>query len=112
MRTLIIIALAVLASEAQAQGLLPPKEYDRPYKGELELIRARDQAEVRARCDQRINFGKHAIACASAWPRLNQCRIIMLSDEDIVALGYDPVVVMRHEIGHCNGWSSLHTGAR
>jgi hypothetical protein len=28
------------------------------------------------------------------------------------AAGHDPDIILRHEIGHCNGWGPNHEGAR
>jgi hypothetical protein len=31
--------------------------------------------------------------------------------EIVRAAGYIPAIVLRHEIGHCNGWPKEHPGA-
>lgn len=41
--------------------LLPPLEYDHPFKGAVELVRMKTQAEVRAACPP--NAWTHALAC-------------------------------------------------
>jgi hypothetical protein len=69
--------------------LLPPAEYDRPYRGTLSVIRLDTRAEVTARC------GWGAIACARE--DRGYCEVIMFRDETRES-------VLRHEIGHCNGW--------
>jgi hypothetical protein len=32
----------------------------------------------------------------------------MIPDETIIRRGLDPLVVSRHEQGHCNGWMDDH----
>ncbi len=39
------------------------------------------------------------------------CRITIVSDAVAISLGYDPKILLRHEMGHCNGWRG-HPGAR
>ena len=40
------------------------------------------------------------------------CTIHIVDDKVIRAAGYEPDVIRRHEIGHCNGWPADHRGAR
>jgi hypothetical protein len=42
-----------------------------------------------------------SIACAR--PEQFSCSITMVPDEVIISRGFDPLVVFRHEQGHCNG---------
>ena len=78
--------------------LLPPAKYDRPYVGRLTLEITTD---LPSRCPATTT-----IACA----RREQfsCSIIMIPDETIIRRGLDPLVVFRHEQGHCNGWMGDH----
>src|SRR5262245_29405390 len=40
-----------------------------------------------------------------------ECKIYLASEDQIIKAGYTVNIVMRHEIGHCNGWIG-HAGAR
>jgi hypothetical protein len=37
---------------------------------------------------------------------------MVATEEEIEAAGYTLAVVMRREIGHCDGWPNDHPGAR
>jgi hypothetical protein len=49
----------------------------------------------------------------SVWLLGKEC-LVVIGDEDILlTLGvFDAKVVLRHEIGHCNGWPGDHPRAR
>jgi hypothetical protein len=104
------IALPLIVTAATAADyILPPKEYDHPYAGRVEVIEARDQGHVRELCGPGAKFGKiGALACSQKWP--DRCRIVV-SPSALKAAGFALHVAMRHEIGHCNGWPGDHTGA-
>jgi hypothetical protein len=115
MRPITAALLLTLANPAWAQQprlLLPPEEFDHPYYGYLIWAPARDQAHVRELCGPKMPFGAGpAIACAIGFPN-NGCLVVILPDDEIRKLGWDPDIVRRHEIGHCNAWPSSHPGAR
>ena len=85
---------------------LPPPEYDRPYTGRLTITRARDKVHLAQLCKLKTPN----IACA--WPKADSCEIIMVPDEMIVADGFMPELVFRHERGHCESWPKDHPGQR
>jgi hypothetical protein len=107
-RTAIIIAALLVSSAAHAQYVngagLPPTEYDHPYKGKLTVTVMEDDTTIFENC--RISL----IACAKR--REGNCTIFVRDAQYIKRRGYDPDWVMRHEIGHCNGWPASHAGAR
>ena len=45
------------------------------------------------------------LGCSEFHPFENRCIIVMI---DKPSLGVSPEAVLRHEIGHCNGWPSNH----
>jgi hypothetical protein len=49
-------------------------------------------------------------ACVPAPPKNGEC-IIYLAD-DLEAIGLTREMVLRHEMGHCNGWSGAHERQR
>lgn len=118
MRT--VLALFLMTASVQAQSLpdewlatprhvLPPEKYDHPYKGELTIVRANSLAAIRSFCP-RLAFQTNLLGCAY----LNgaQCTVVMRDDAAIKAAGWEPEIVRRHEIGHCNGWPPSHPKAR
>ena len=107
------LALLVTASGAAAaagERLVPPKEYDHPFAGELIVATAFDQDDVRAMCPSAKFPPLGALGCA---PHIGpkRCRIVLAPDADIIKAGFPPDLVRRHEIAHCNGWPDNHPGA-
>jgi hypothetical protein len=94
--------------------ILPPVEYDHPYtEGKLWVIVVDSQADVRDKCES-TRLLDVAIACShqKSDPSIKGCRIVIANKEIIEAAGYTYEAVMRHEIGHCNGWPGDHPNAR
>src|SRR5262245_55592308 len=121
----ILAALAVtFASPTHARPLradtrlLPPEEYDHPYQGLLKLTREDDERVLTWLCDGHIACARARDLCDRMPECPNdlrwrfKCVVVMGSDKINRALGADPVVVYRHEVGHCNGWPDNHAGAR
>jgi hypothetical protein len=112
------LALALVATtSAQAQQKmrfttsLPPVEYDKPYVGELTIRRFSTEQELRYACPK-VDFKYHALACAGRMPNdTSRCNIYMVTDKILKAAGFGLAVVLRHELGHCNGWVG-HAGGR
>lgn len=105
------IALLALASYVQAgpndPTWNPPARFDHPYHGKLTVYRL-PQPEVARRCkmlgvpgaysNQRgcsFYFGTPGTACT----------IIVIKEP---YQEQTPLAVIRHEIGHCNGWPADH----
>jgi len=108
--------------------LLPPLVYDHPFNGRLKVITLEDPAGgicrmVWSSLSNRLSnlditkiIPAHTLACAVVPPVLNpesgiDCLIYRPPDLRIWEGGLTPSVLMRHEIGHCNGWRN-HDGAR
>jgi hypothetical protein len=103
------IGLLALTYPARAQNVIPPVEYDHPYTGKLTIFRSSSQAEIKAKCPP-SSFPYH-LGCGG--PKAGgECHILMADDETIRKHGWTPEIVLRHEIGHCNGWPANHKGAR
>jgi hypothetical protein len=101
----------VHCAKAQPPGkFLPPEEFDHPYEGKLHVIRVYSQDDVRRLCPRTTFNESYALACMTLFT--NHCRITIAADDVIQAAGFEPDLVMRHEIGHCNGWPPDHKGAR
>lgn len=103
-----------LYSCAWAQGgwgrLLPPEEFDHPFDGHVSVWIATQDAIRRHHCPRAtFNLG---VALACMQKVAGTCYIFKVTDDELKQLGLDPDVVMRHEVGHCNGWGPDHRGAR
>jgi hypothetical protein len=87
---------------------LPPVEFDKPYTGQVVVTKWDNYDLVRLMCKDIPN----ALACSyrvynTSNPAVSTSCLIMLGP----ATHNDPRA-LRHEIGHCNGWSEKHEGAR
>src|SRR5216684_1345144 len=78
----------------------------RPYKGTL-IVTIESQATIGAICPHIEAAAK--LGCNIKWP--DKCWVIVAPKEEIEAAGYSVESVVRHEIGHCNGWPADHRDA-
>jgi len=91
-------------------SLLPPPEYDRPFKGKLYVTEGFDLAELRKLCDPSGSLSGEAISACTHLPGTHglgpdECHIFMPDKKEIEErfpnfYGF----LRRHEEGHCNGW--------
>ena len=78
---------------------LPPVEYDHPFKGRMTIRIASTKALAKI-----CYLALTTEACARL--RAGICEVYIASDF------YRDQIMLRHEIGHCNGWGSHHFGMR
>jgi len=109
MRTLALLLALVPAAQAQ---VIPPAQYDRPYGGSLTVNTVPTQRALAEICPQAAARTPNMIGCAWRSPDGSQCRITLVSDAVLVALGSTRARILRHERGHCNGWPGHHPGGR
>jgi len=87
--------------------VLPPAQYDHPYAGQLQIFEIENE-QMPYICPKTL--WPITLACsrrfADGW-----CHITLAPDA-IAKSGWPYEVVLRHEIGHCNGWSGDHKGQR
>src|SRR5262245_55792194 len=125
-RILLTTALAMLlCSNATAQNrvktvpivtgedttpLLPPPEFDKPFTGTFMLFHGESVAEVAHFCNRE---GRTILGCSRRFVIAGEafCRVMVAPDYVIQRQGIDPAHVLRHEIGHCNGWPGSHPTA-
>jgi len=121
-RTVALIGIAALllatgtAHAAEHGVMLPPSEYDHPYTGELLIIEVEKQQTLIDNCPgyhdiraEAPNFP--AMACAFGWGK--RCVVLTASKDQIpwfqmIHKSYSYENILRHEIGHCNGWPGDH----
>jgi hypothetical protein len=90
----------------------PPPEFDKPYEGILAIYRM-PFADIQKLC--RVGIYACSWIDKKTFPRgigdRTVCSIVISSDDDLAQRRerQDYNAVLRHEIGHCNGWSSDHS---
>jgi len=87
--------------------IFPPAEYDRFYEGDLTIKMVDTLEELHKLCQ--IDNPK-LLACSqrNQW----SCVIVMVRDEVMRGRNWTTGLLLRHEIGHCNGWGADHAGER
>ena len=90
--------------------LAPPAEYDRPFRGDLIVIRISMQ-HIKEMCPP-FQPGVPPVACATHDNPATWCRVVLAHDDEFQAVGWRSDPILRHEIAHCNGWPADHPGAR
>lgn len=89
--------------------ILPPAEYDKPYTGRLILETVPNQEELAKFCGKAYIPGL-TLGCSQR--RADSCKIVLVPDAIITMNGWTRALMLRHELGHCNGWPGDHPGAR
>ena len=86
----------------------PPDMFDHPYSGDLYVIDNLSPTDLFAKCQ-----GRDYVINGCAYAHDGWCLVYILRETDLFVYGSTTInLVMRHEIGHCNGWNNEHTGAR
>ena len=83
--------------------ILPPPEYECPYKGALHITRAPTTTDVRIACPG-YKGANEPLGCAVRTVDHAHCFVVLLEDKAIKARGYEPEDIYRHELAHCLGW--------
>ncbi|TPN11730.1 hypothetical protein [Mesorhizobium sp. B2-1-2] len=83
----------------------PPERFDHLYKGKL-TIKYLPQARVQVVCERFKYNDDTLMRGCSSWDSTS-CIIVVV---DKTFLGQTPAAVIRHEMGHCNGWPADHSG--
>jgi hypothetical protein len=90
--------------------VLPPVEFDHPYKGKLIIKTVRSVAEMGAVCPTATKIACASISHGPITPKTT-CLIYLRDDAEMRRQNWRRHLILRHEIGHCNGWVG-HAGAR
>lgn len=93
-----------------AKMILPPEQYDHFYDGDLTIKIVPDLVSLNAACS--IDPDKQPNVLACAWHNAKSCVIYMVDDRVMREKGWNTGILLRHEIGHCNGWPGDHPGRR
>jgi len=89
---------------------IPPVEFDHPFDGKATIYYATD--EIWNPCGKTRKDYPDGDLAGCAWPHDGQCTIIIAPLKILRKYGLTPRIVLRHELGHCNGWGQDHAGAR
>jgi hypothetical protein len=87
--------------------IFPPPGFDHQYDGDL-TIKIVDTLEELHRICQIDNPKLLACSKRNEW----SCIIVMVKDEIMRQRNWTTGLLLRHEIGHCNGWGADHAGER
>jgi hypothetical protein len=87
--------------------ILPPVEHDHYYEGDLTINMVDTLEELYAACGMQNRF---LLACSTH--TRTACLITVVKDEVMRSKGWTTGLLLRHEIGHCNGWGPDHAGER
>jgi len=88
-------------------NILPPAEYDHEYKGLLAIEEVPDIETLLRTCRLPQRW---ALGCAMY--SATSCHVYLVPEAVMKQYGWWREVMLRHEIGHCNGWPNDHPGAR
>jgi hypothetical protein len=88
---------------ALQEQMLPPKEFDHHYDGELNLTYLSEK-EIQVKCWPARRTSTMLIACTRAYTIPKRCEVWMMAKDDLDRLGWNHEIIMRHELAHCNGW--------
>ena len=109
---LLVAAATLIASPALAgkndPTWNPPARYDHPYKGRLE-VHYLPQPEVFKKCRDLHRMAgtrdpsMNVKGCAK--PNGDHCIIYIVNKKFGLTT---PKAILRHELGHCNGWHPSH----
>lgn len=104
---LVLIALPAMAGDYPAEWN-PPAKFDRPFHGET-AIRKLHPKHIEPACKRLYShYGMESPdtpGCAVLTNFGSRCYIIVI---DRPFGGTTPEAVIRHEVGHCNGWPADH----
>lgn len=106
----IIAATPLFAEERKEWN--PPARFDHRYGGTL-IVHRLKQSDIPAACKKifkdnvklLLQVTNQQKGCAVVKKKENLCVIVI---PDSMYRGISPKSVLRHEVGHCNGWPSNH----
>jgi hypothetical protein len=113
-----LIPLSAQAASKKWIAMLPPLKYDYLYQGQLTIARG-ILAVMNAVCAE-VKLAKFALpyACSRIYRRTNTpkeapadiCHVFIAEDNLLLPAGWIYKDVLRHELGHCNGWGGHDRG--
>ena len=92
---------------ANQYPIFPPVQHDHFYEGDLTIKIVNTLEELHAICGIET---PSLLACSQR--NLNSCVIVLARDEVMRQRYWTTGLLLRHEMGHCNGWTQAHEGQR
>jgi hypothetical protein len=90
--------------KAPRRNLAPPAEFDHPYDGNVIISAENTPETILTACGFPANDRRIILGCAIEIGKRNECNIYLVQRKWIEQSGDDYDEIIRHEIGHCNGW--------
>ncbi|TPN03801.1 hypothetical protein FJ973_29605 [Mesorhizobium sp. B2-1-3] len=81
----------------------PPARFDHPYTGKL-TIKYLPMSRVQLVCERYKAFDDQVMYGCASWDSTS-CIIVVIDHQ---YLNQTPQALIRHEMGHCNGWGADH----
>ena len=86
---------------------LPPPAYSAPYMGPL-YVTVGTLAEVERLCHTQWGISISSVALGCSWWQWPTCMVVIPKvDDDRITFEIQGLV-LKHELGHCNGWPATH----
>lgn len=113
-----VLCLMVWAPPAYSQEkekcirwcILPPIEYDHPFAGTVKIETVPARNDLKTFCSIAFIAGL-TLGCSRRHGDV-LCHIVLVDEKIIKEQGWTRELMLRHEIGHCNGWPGDHPGQR
>lgn len=93
------LVLLTASADALPPAPLPPAQYDRPFAGKLIVVKVSF-----ARMQRICGAGRWWVCEGFTFGNINGVCKVYVTVRD--------ARLIRHEVGHCNGWPAHHPGAR
>jgi hypothetical protein len=91
--------------------LMPPPQYDFPYKGPLiEHVLPIEQVEPACAALGFVRPNKYVVVYGCKIFKNGICIIVIPAVNGWYINNQDQEMVRRHELAHCNGWPADHSG--
>jgi|SRR5215467_5599230 len=101
------ITVVPVKPSTRASRILPPPEYDHYYEGDLTIEVKDTLEELYNACN---NNNPILLGCSYRYAK--NCVIYLASDKLMRKRGWNSGLLLRHEMGHCNGWPGDHPAER
>ena len=90
--------------------ILTPIEFDHPFAGTVKIEIVATRNDLKTFCSIAFIAGL-TLACSRRHGDV-LCHIVIVDERIIKEQGWTRELMLRHEIGHCNGWPGDHPGQR
>src|SRR5262249_58987305 len=96
-----------VTAQERSVPIFPPAEYDHYYEGDLTIRIVATIEELYAICQLKQ---PNLLACTLR--NHHSCVIVLVDDDVMRRRSWTTGMLLRHEMGHCNGWPGDHPNER